>query len=236
MLLQRLRGADAVTEASIVTHLVPLALKAPDAALLEVVKAFSAISKAGNPEDPRYSSNAVLAAQTTLARGIGNRSQPICRAFLEELLSLFIDKGSQIQTSSSLTGSRESEKDMSSRVSDMTSQLAALLLPIDAVLANHNCAVQENPSIELVANFRNMWFLCTLLGLTSANSPYMNETAKAALIRIAAKTPVLVLEQEKDYVSSALEYNSVFRRDFAKTVSTFQLLAIERSGTNAYTS
>jgi phosphatidylinositol 4-kinase len=64
-----------------------------------------------------------------------------------------------------------------------------------------------------------MWFLCTLLGLTNPTSPYMTDPARAALARIAVKTPALVLEEEKDYASSVLEYNSVFRRDYAQAVS-----------------
>ena len=221
MLLQRLRGADAITEAAVVTNIVPLALRASDAVLQECITAFSSISRSSNPEDPRYSHNAVLAAQTSLARGFTKKNSAAGRAFLEEMLALFIDKGSQIQTQSVSRHSKEIEKDSSGRVSEMTSQLAALLLPIDAVLANPAYPSEGESSPELVSSFRNMWFLCTLLGLTSPSSPYMTELTRASLARIAVRTPALVLEEEKDYASSVLEYNSVFRRDYAQAVSLF---------------
>jgi len=219
MLLQRLRGADAITEASIASHLVPLALRAPDSVLLECIKAFSAISRSANPEDPGYSSNAVLAAQTRLARGFSKKKVATGRVFLEELLSLFVDKGSQIQNQSVSRQTKEVEKDLAGRVSGMTSELAALLLPIDATLANPALAIEAEPSQDLVASFRNMWLLSTLLGLTNPASPHMTETTTSALGRIAVKTPALVMEEEKDFVSSVLEYNSLFRRDFAQAVS-----------------
>lgn len=234
MLLQRLRGADAITEAAVVTNLVPLALRAPHAVLQECITAFSSISRSSNPEDPRYSHNAVLAAQTSLARGFSKRNIAAGRLFLEEMLALFIDKGSQIQTHSVSRHTKEIEKDSSGRVSEMTSQLAALLLPIDAILNNPAYPTEEQPSPDLVSSFRNMWFLCTLLGLTSSSSPYMTEPARASLARIAVKTPALVLEEEKDYVSSVLEYNAVFRRDYAQAVSFCSVVLVGCAETNMY--
>jgi phosphatidylinositol 4-kinase len=218
MLLQRLRGADSPTESSIVTNLVSLGLRAPESALSEVIAAFSAISRSSHPEDPRFSSNSVLAAQTSLAKGFLDSSLNASRSFLEELLSLFIDKGAQIQTQSMSRHVKESEKEVTCRSAELTSQLAAMLLPIDALLANPACQVEDVPNQELLSSFRNMWLLCTLLGLTNPTSPHMTEATTHALTRIAAKTPALVLEAERDFVSSVLEYNSIFRRDYAVAV------------------
>lgn len=220
MLLQKLRGADAITEAAIVTNLVPLALRASDASLIECIKALSAIARSANPEDPRVSSNAVLAAQTRLGRGFADKSCAMSRVLLDDLLNLFNDKGAQIQTHSVQGSTKQVGKESSARVSELTSQLAALLLPIDAVLAHSNCDLLEDDThLEMVSNFRDMWFLCTLLGFTSPTCSFMTDSSRAALSRIAAKTPALVLEGEKDYVSSTLEYNSVFRRAYAQAVS-----------------
>lgn len=205
MLLQRLRGSDIIMESTIVLNLVPLTIKSGDTVVAEVVKAFTQISRSANPEDPRNSANAVLGALTSLARGLDGRPEA-CNLFLQEILSLIIDKGAQIQLASKVA-----------QPSDMTQQLAALLLPLDAVLQHQECQPALKPSPNLVILFRNAWFTLTVLGLTHANSPYISDATRQALNNVALKTPALVLELEKDY-ASGLEYNSVFRRDFASQV------------------
>lgn len=59
MLLQRLRSAEPTVEAAIAYNLVDLALAAPEASFIEVVRAFSAINRSANLDDPRYSNNMV---------------------------------------------------------------------------------------------------------------------------------------------------------------------------------
>jgi phosphatidylinositol 4-kinase A len=44
---------------------------------------------------------------------------------------------------------------------------------------------------------------------------------REALSQISTKTPPLVREEEHDYVTSALEYNSIIRHDYAQNVSRF---------------
>lgn len=223
MLLQRLNGADPIMERAIINALVPLVLKANDDLLLEVVQAFAAISRSSNPEDPRTSSNAVLAGLTFLAQGLGSR-QKACSAFLAEMLSLFIDKGLNVQSAWSQTsGYKSSSKASGNMATDTLAELAALLLPIDAVLANSACDPCLDPSPDVVGAFRDMWFLCVVYGFTRPNNTYINDTGRGALRRIALKTPALILERDKDYVNSGLEYNPVFRRDYAHTVSGFWL-------------
>lgn len=200
MLLQRLRGADSIMEATIVSNLIPLAIKSNDNIFGEVVKAFSQICRSANPEDPRHSANAVLSALTSLARGLEGRYNA-CELFLLEVLSLIVDKGAQIQLAQSSDAAR---------ISDMTQQLAALLLPLDAVLQHGSCQPSLEATPALVALFRNAWFTLTMHGVTNQS----RETTQQALSRIALKTPALVLEVEKDF-ASGLEYSSVFRRDFA---------------------
>jgi phosphatidylinositol 4-kinase len=220
MLLQRLHGADPVIERAIINNLIPLVSKANDDLVLEVVQAFTAIYRSSNPEDPRTSSNAVLAGLTTLARGLGSRPKA-CSAFLAEMFSLFIDKGASVQSAwSQSQNSKTHEKASVNVATDTLSELAALLLPIDAVLANPACTPSLNPSPDIVGAFRDMWFLCVVYGFTRNNSSYVNESGQAALRRIASKTPALILEKDKDYVNSGLEYNPVFRRDYTHTVSS----------------
>ncbi|KAJ9125427.1 hypothetical protein QFC22_000388 [Naganishia vaughanmartiniae] len=218
MLLQRLHAADPAIERAIINNLIPLVSKANDDLVLEVIQAFTAIYRSSNPEDPRTSSNAVLAGLTTLARGLGARPKA-CSAFLTEMFSLFIDKGASVQTAWSQSHSSKTHEKASANAStDTLSELAALLLPIDAVLANPACTPSLDPTPDIVGAFRDMWFLCVVYGFTKTSSTYVNESGRAALRRIASKTPALILEKDKDYVNSGLEYNPVFRRDYAHTV------------------
>ncbi|KAK4686496.1 phosphatidylinositol 4-kinase A, partial [Tremellales sp. Uapishka_1] len=231
MLLQRLRGVDLVTEATIVTNLVPLALAGSNADLVEVYRAFSQISRSSHPEDPRISSNAVLAAQTTLAKGLASRLD-CADGYLVELLTLFADKGTQTQMVAMAPAgfnSRDKEKlahlaqDSESRVSDMKSWLAALLIPISELLLHSNYHPHHAASSELVAHFRNLWFLCVVFGLSgSAGRKRLSDHELNALSNIAVKTPALVLESANDYVASDLEYNSILRKDFAASILTKQ--------------
>lgn len=226
MLLQRLRGVDIATESAIVTNLVPLALASSDADLIEVYRAFSQISRSSHPEDPRMSSNAVLAAQTRLAKGLGNRLGS-ADGYLSELLTLFADKGTQTQMLTIAGGhGHDKEKyaqlraDSAKRASDMKAQLAALLLPIAELLSHPTYHPDWDASSETVSQFRNMWLLCVAFGLSSRGGrSILSEHEEIALSNIAAKTPALYQEQNTDFVGSELEYNTALRKDFAQSVS-----------------
>ena len=232
LLLQRLRGVDLVTEATIVTNLVPLALVGSDADLIHVYHALSQISRSSHPEDPRLSSNAVLAAQTKLARGLGTRID-LADGYLVDLLTLFADKGTQTQMIAMAPAgfdSRDKEKhahlqlDSEARVGDMRAWLAALLVPISALLSHSHYHPDKSAPSELVAHFRNLWFLCVVFELSGQTGrKRISEHETNALSIIAEKTPTLVLESANDYVASDLEYNSILRKDFAASVSQFCL-------------
>ena len=228
LLLQRLRGVDLVTEATIVTNLVPLALAASNSDLIEVYRAFSQISRSAHPEDPRMSSNAVLAAQTQLARGMSKRLD-CADGYLFELLTLFADKGTQTQMiAMAPTGFDSHDKDKlahlrqdsESRVADMKAWLAALLIPISTLLNHEMYHPNRGASAELVGHFTNLWFLCVVFGLSGQTGRNkMSEHEFNALGDIAEKTPALIPEGANDYVASDLEYNSILRKDFAHSVS-----------------
>jgi phosphatidylinositol 4-kinase len=240
MLLQRLRGADAHTEAIIVSNLVPLALVAPRLDFLDVIQSLSLISRSSNPEDPSRSSSAVLAAQTRLGRDLKreNRREPeLCDAYLVELLQLFADRGTTVQmvaagkredrggTQRSRLGtdgrsSTSGRQQGRETVTELTEQLSGLILPIDAVLQHETFDPSHKPSPELVALFRNMWFLIVVLGISRTLKP--SSPVRAALDRIALKTPALVLESAPDYVESDLEYNSILKKDYADVVLSKQ--------------
>ena len=70
-----------------------------------------------------------------------------------------------------------------------------------------------------------MWFICILFRFTSDNQNVINQWQRAALSRIATKTPTLVLEQAHDYATSDLEYNPVLRQDYTHHVRFLQCQA-----------
>ncbi|KAJ6490589.1 hypothetical protein C8R47DRAFT_1122870 [Mycena vitilis] len=210
MLLQRLRSAEPTVEAAIAYNLVDLALSAPESAFIDIIRMFSVINRSANPDDPRFSNNMVLAAQTRLAQELDRRPE-LYQIYLVELLTLFADKGVAIQN---LKISNHHVK-----TDDMIEQLASLLLPIDALLAQEDFNPQLKAEPTVIALFRNMWFLCILFGFTSPDDEESAmEWQKPALFRIAAKTPSTVLEESQDSVASYVEYNSVIREDYAHTI------------------
>jgi phosphatidylinositol 4-kinase A len=69
MLLQRLRAAEPTVEAAIAYNPVDLALSAPDESFTDIIRAFSAINRSANPDDPRFSNNMVsLACKVVVVR------------------------------------------------------------------------------------------------------------------------------------------------------------------------
>ncbi|GLB34718.1 putative PI3 PI4-kinase family protein [Lyophyllum shimeji] len=211
MLLQRLRSAEPTVEAAIAYNLVDLALSAPESAFVDIIRVFSAINRSANPDDPRFSNNMVLAAQTRLAQELHRRPE-LYETYLVELLTLFGDKGVAIQNLK-ITNPHV-------KTDDMIEQLASLLLPIDALLAHPDFNPQMNASSGVVSLFRNMWFLCVLFHFTFDEEREGTAMGwlKPALSHIAVKTPSLVLEESHDSVASDVEYNSVIRQEYANTV------------------
>ncbi|KAG9226590.1 hypothetical protein CCMSSC00406_0006185 [Pleurotus cornucopiae] len=210
MLLQRIRSAEPTVEAAIAYNLVDLALAAPESSFLDIIRALSSINRSANPDDPRFSNNMVLAAQTRLANELYRRPK-LYETYLTELLTLFADKGVAIQN---LVTSNPHIK-----TEDMIEQLASLLLPINALLAHDDFEPHIDAPPSLVSLFRNMWFLCVLFNLTWLERDVTAmDWQKTTLSRIAAKTPNVVLEESSDAAASDLEYNSVLRQDYVNTV------------------
>ncbi|KAF9475060.1 hypothetical protein BDN70DRAFT_996680 [Pholiota conissans] len=211
MLLQRLPSAEPAMEAAIAYNLVDLALTSPRGSFHDIVRAFSAINRSANPDDPRFSNNMVLAAQTRLAQELHRRPE-LYESYLIELLSLFADKGVAIQNLKIAEHHVKTE--------EMIEQLASLLLPIDALLIHTDFNPREDSSPEIVTLFRNTWFLCILFGFTTSDATEATamDWLKPALSRIAIKTPSMVMEESHDAVASDVEYNSVIRQEYANTV------------------
>ncbi|KAI0275884.1 atypical/PIKK/PI4K protein kinase [Russula aff. rugulosa BPL654] len=211
MLIQRLPVSEPYAEASIVHNLVDLALKASESSFLDIIKAFSSLSLSIYSDDPRFSNNMILAAQTRLAHDLDQRPE-FYHIYLQELLSLFEEKGIAIQNASIQSRHIKAE--------DLAEQLVSLLLPIDALLSHTDLNPRSGSSPELVALFRKMWFLCTLFQFTAADGKdgSATEWRRPALSRIAAKTPALVFEEAHDPLVSDIEFNSSIRREYAHNV------------------
>ncbi|KAF8350539.1 hypothetical protein F5887DRAFT_939764 [Amanita rubescens] len=210
MLLQRLRHAEPAVEAAIAYNLVDLSLEAPESSFREIIQQFSNINRSANPDDPRFSNNMVLAAQTRLSREL--RRPELYNPYLTELLTLFTDKGVAIQNV------KIANRHL--KIDDMVEQLGSLLLPIDALLAHHDFHPHINPPLELINLFRSMWFLCVLFGFTNMENKHEHamEWLKPALGRIASKTPSMVIEESHELVASDVEFNSVIRQEYVSSV------------------
>jgi len=137
--------------------------------------------------------------------------------YLIELLNLFCERGVALQQNSGPA--------QLSVLANLIDRLSAQLLPIDALLSHKDFRPHEAASADLVAQFRNTWFLCVLFQLTALDQPLdtLTEWRAAVLRRIATKTPPLVLEETQDFASSAIEFNSVIRHDYATGVRIFAI-------------
>ncbi|EPS96826.1 hypothetical protein FOMPIDRAFT_1052946 [Fomitopsis schrenkii] len=212
MLLQRLRTAEPTVEAAIAYNLVDLALVAPENSFIDIICAFSGINRSANLDDPRFSNNQILAAQTRLAQELYRRPE-LYELYLVELLTLFADKGVAIQN--------VAISNHFAKMEDMVEQLASLLLPIDALLHHSDFLPPPNAPSNVVTLFRNMWFLCVLFQFTIPSDQKQHSAMdwqQPALARIAMKTPPLILEEAQDTIVSDLEYNTVIRQEYIDTV------------------
>ncbi|KAG2366053.1 hypothetical protein BDR07DRAFT_1328601 [Suillus spraguei] len=218
MLLQRLRTLEPTLEAAIAYNLVDLALVAPEESFIDIARAFSQINRATNLEDPRFSNNMVLAAQTRLARELDQRPD-LYDVYLIELLTLFSDKGVAIQNVAT--------SDKHVKTEEMIEQLASLLLPIEALLTHPDYSPHLAASQELTDLFRNMWFLCVLFHFTSGEEKGAMTWLMPALAKIATKTPSLVLENAHD-AASEIEYSTVIRHEYAHIVISKHRLFLTR--------
>lgn len=101
-------------------------------------------------------------------------------------------------------------------------ELVSLLLPLDALLSHEDFNPQIMPKTILTTKYRNMWFICVMFGLTHPGSrpSCMTEWHVQALLRIAEKTPPIVLEDAHDFITSELEFNPILRQDYLHGVRT----------------
>lgn len=259
MLLQRLRAADGYTEGVIMLNIIPLATAGSKHSFIEVVRAFTSVLRstlAGGIQ--RRDSEAAHVALFKLARSlkqpsISQRQAPAQKPtddeaeapakegenvpdpkvlFLVELLQLFNERGKQVQTATSQRATGE-------ELAELQLEMARLLPTIAELLTHSDLNPQLNPTLDMVALFRNMWFLAVLFNLANpqaargaavlaVRSPESITLSVSSVIHpasdmfrilalVALKTPTLVPETARNYIESELEYNSVLKRDFGSS-------------------
>lgn len=191
LLLQRLRSADEASETAILNNIIPLALAGPKQSFLDVIRAFSHVSRTALKGGANRRSSAVVqSAQLRLAHGLGRLDEKQDREgkptgetnsvdegnsedtsagisggrkelYLVELLQLFIEKGMQLQSAAA------SGKLASSEEGELKMDLQGLIPAIAATLVHPDINPQLEPRVEMVSLFRNMWFLSSIFGLNT---------------------------------------------------------------------
>ena len=112
--------------------------------------------------------------------------------------------------------------------SEHIEQLSALVLPIDSLLNHPQFTPETNQSAEVVTLFRSFWLIVAIFRLCDGQHANMNIWKSAALARVAAKTPRLVLEDSDDFLNSDLEYNRAIRKDYSERVRPFVRITTNR--------
>ncbi|ELU44766.1 phosphatidylinositol 4-kinase beta [Rhizoctonia solani AG-1 IA] len=196
-----LAGYEAMHFTLITASTYPLA--APQNVFSDIIHVFSQINRivegAESNSGARTSSNQVLAAQTRLAHELKTRPE-LYETYLVELLTMFVDKGTAIQTQAG-----QDKNGTVVRSSNSDGALPLIGSPAYSNLVAHSdFHPDRDASTEVTALFRNMWFICGLFRLSSDDKADMiNEWQYAAMTRIAAKTPPVVLEEAQDYLTNS---------------------------------
>ncbi|CAG8516675.1 5515_t:CDS:10 [Ambispora gerdemannii] len=217
LLKQRLHTGTPSLDVLILDKLVEIALIGPERTFLDITEKFNVISiKLIFSQENKIITTAVLKCQLNLAKRISARPE-FYGIYMTKILFLFVEKGVKIQDAVSEHGKV--------KVTALAAELG-ILLPVLKVLLAHD-DFKVNPSEDLVAMFRNVWFYCVLYGFVSETT-WVREWHDC-LVAIAQKTPPLVLESATNYLSSDLQYNSVLRRGKSE-----QDLASLRSSLSAF--
>jgi phosphatidylinositol 4-kinase len=139
--------------------------------------------------------------QLILARCISARPD-LYQIYLTNILSLFLEHGTKIKHIESSDGTP----------SGLVTKLGSLLFVLKELLQHDDFNPQDDPVPEgLVALYRNFWILCVLFGfVTDTVWP-----SQAALLVIAQKSPILILDSAKGHLEMDLEYNSILRGNTA---------------------
>ncbi|KAI8636242.1 hypothetical protein BD408DRAFT_487034 [Parasitella parasitica] len=200
MLSLRRKALSPSATASLTMRLVDLALVSSKDTFSEIIHLLSTLSKESIHSENSMLNTSILAAQLSLARRLKDRPEhyPL---YLNSLLVLFIENGNSIQ------GTMKKHK--TENEYPMAQKLGHLLPVISALLEQEDFNPHHQPSEDMVSLFRNMWFHCVLFGFVT--EPMWIREWHPSMLRIAKKTPVLVIESTTNYLESDLEHNSILR-------------------------
>ncbi|CAO0794100.1 unnamed protein product [Mucor circinelloides] len=200
MLSLRRKTLSPSATASLTMRLVDLALVSPKETYCEIINLLATFSKESIYSENNLLNTSILAAQLSLAKRLTDRPE-YYQLYLNSLLTLFIESGNSIQ--------RSMTKHKKENEYPLAQKLGHLLPVISALLEHSDFNPHLQPSEETVSLFRNMWFHCVLFGFVT-ESMWIREW-HPAMLQIAKKTPVLVIESTTNYLESDLEHNSVLR-------------------------
>ncbi|KAI9262886.1 hypothetical protein EDC94DRAFT_88967 [Helicostylum pulchrum] len=218
MLALRRKMLSPAATASLTMKLVDLALVSPQETYCDIIALLSTFSREALNSENNLLNTAILTAQLSLATRLSARPE-YYRLYLNSILTLFIDNGNSIQ--------RSITKNKKEHEYPLQSKLGMLLPVIGALLEHEDFNPHLSPSEETVALFRNVWFHCVLFGFVT-ESMWIREW-HPAMLQIAKKTPVLVIESTTNYLESDLEHNSVLR---ASSVADHGLAPMRQKLTN----
>jgi phosphatidylinositol 4-kinase len=128
------------------------------------------------------------------------KGSPLYAIYLEHLLESIINIGDAQQSQST----READIDVAAR------EIAQLLYPLAALMANNDLASDESLTEETTSLLRDAWFNIVVHGFTTntdRGKTYLNE-----LRHMAIHSKPLVTEQRGEQVESDIELNTVLRR------------------------
>lgn len=127
------------------------------------------------------------------------------------MLSLFVDRGVQDNTvSSKAEVSRVIQLSSSILIhSQIASALLDLIPIIDHAVSTMTSVVADTDT-ELIALFRSFWYLSILSGFVSPSR--ISESQRAALLRIAERTPCLLSGAGDDFAETELQFNAILKR------------------------
>ncbi|KAI8869090.1 hypothetical protein GQ42DRAFT_163680 [Ramicandelaber brevisporus] len=172
-------------------------------------------SIAPDPATQRQYNSILWSFRKRIATGLADRDD-LRMPYLIHLLGSFVDQMASIQVV--INASTATKAELAQRISEEASNYFDVL---SELLALPGFEPHLTPTADLVAVFRNAWFLFVLHGFLV--DPVLVKKLGAALVSIAAKSPVLVLESELNYLDKHLEYNTVLSRgtsqDSTRTLS-----------------
>ncbi|CAO3599597.1 unnamed protein product [Absidia cylindrospora] len=204
MLLLEKKSFSVAATSSVLSSLVDLALITSSTVFEDILGIFSMYSREYLKTNDKTVWVTLVQTQTMLAERISVRPD-LYQIYLTNILSLFLEHGSRIQH-------MESHGMPATRSSDMplVTKLGTMLPILMELLEHDDFNPQDDPAFEgLVSLYRNFWIICVLFGFVT-ETMWIGEWHTALMV-IAQKSPLLILESTKDYWETDLEYNSVLR-------------------------